>query len=178
VVAARTRIRAAYPAHARGVDHQTIGGDVEEAALVTRSVSRHCGLPLKIRTQAWTPVRGDSDRMVREPAHHRRRQGSHGGRCRSRGLEADAFTLSRGRARTSPLLWPQFCGGAPPGPGKPAHRRRPPDRRKAQNRELAWAAPKPSPPGAGRCRDLSGASRAGRPTEQDRGGEHGRRCGS
>ena len=36
----------------------------------------------------------------------------------------------------------------------------------------------PTPDGQALAVDLPGASRASRPAEQDRGGEHGRRCGS
>src|SRR6187551_3968972 len=61
----------------------------------------------------------------------------------SPGWKPDALR-SAGVAPNSPLLWPQFCGGAPPGPGKPAPS--PSSRPEKAQIELAWAAPKPSPP--------------------------------
>src|SRR5512133_2131024 len=61
----------------------------------------------------------------------------------SPGWKPDALR-SAGVAPKNSLLWPQFCGGAPPGPGKPAPS--PSSRPEKAQIELAWAAPKPSPP--------------------------------
>src|SRR6478672_6179319 len=62
----------------------------------------------------------------------------------SPGWKPDALR-SAGVAPNASLLWPQFCGGAPPGPGKPAPS--PSSRPENAQMELAWAAPRPSPPG-------------------------------
>jgi hypothetical protein len=65
----------------------------------------------------------------------------------SPGWEPDAFR-SAGVApasRSACWTWPQFCGGAPPGPGNPAPS--PSSRPEKAQIELAWAEPKPSPPG-------------------------------
>ena len=61
----------------------------------------------------------------------------------SPGWKPDALR-SAGVAPKNSLLWPQFCGGAPPGPGKPAPS--PSSRPEKAQIELAWAEPKPSPP--------------------------------
>ena len=64
----------------------------------------------------------------------------------SPGWKPDALR-SAGVAPKSPLLWPQFCGGAPPGPGNgPPSPSSSPEKEQI---ELAWSVPKPSPP-AGR----------------------------
>ena len=64
----------------------------------------------------------------------------------SPGWEPDALR-SAGVApasRSACWTWPQFCGGAPPGPGNPAPS--PSSRPEKAQIELAWDAPKPSPP--------------------------------
>src|SRR4029077_18026780 len=62
----------------------------------------------------------------------------------SPGWKPDALR-SAGVAPNASLLWPQFCGGAPPGPGNPAPL--PSSRPENAQMEWAWAAPRPSPPG-------------------------------
>ena len=91
-------------------------------------------------------------------------------------LEAGRLTLSRGRAerllavapvlrrRTPRAREPSTVAVLQPGEGA--------------DRVGVGGTQAFTPDGLALAVDFSGASRAGRPAEQDRGGEHGRRCGS
>ena len=128
------------------------------------------------QTASAEPTRPSPPAGVAFTAPRRRRRGSRGDRCRSRRAGSRTPLRSAGVAPNASLLWPQFCGARCPDRGT-RRRRRPPDRRrrKLSGRGGTQAL---TPGGLAVAVDLPGASRAGRPAEQDRGGEHGRRCGS